>query len=295
MNIFCPQCKKDPSLYFRTRDLNRKISKEMFDYYRCQSCGLIFLWPIPDNLGDYYPKQYYTIPPSLQRLTAGAEGERYKIEIVQRFARHGRLLEIGPAYGSFALLAKNAGFQVEVIEMDGDCCKFLNEVAGIRAINSCDPAEALKDAGPYEVITLWHVIEHLADPWSTLKAMAERLQPGGLLVIAAPNPKAFQFRVLGRFWPHVDAPRHLSLIPLSLLQQETAALGLEAIWSTTSDKGTLGWNKFGWEVFLANFASRGFFRKYFGKIGRTIHKLVTPIERMDGLGSAYTVVFRKRK
>jgi hypothetical protein len=85
----------------------------------------------------------------------------------------------------------------------------------------------------------------------------------------------------------------LSLIPLSLLQKEALSLGLKNIWSTTSDKGTLGWNTFGWEVFFASFASRGFFRKNFQRIGWVISRLLTPIERMNGLGSAYTAVFKK--
>jgi len=292
---FCPQCKKESQLIFHAKDYNRRISKEYFDYYRCQSCELIFLWPIPVNLDIYYPKQYYSIPVSLEQLEARAEGERYKIKIVQSFVSMGRLLEIGPAYGSFTYLAKQAGFEVEAIEMDSECCQFLEDVVGVKAINSDDPSEALKTLEKYDVITLWHVIEHLSDPWSSLERISEKLLPGGILVIAAPNPDAFQFKVLGRFWPHVDAPRHLELIPLPLLMKKMQALGLNALWTTTSDQGTLGWNTFGWEVFFGNISNLRFVNRRLRKIGRLISKVLSPIERMNGRGSAYTAVFLKEK
>ncbi len=292
MSGICPVCKKTSSLYFRVGDVNRRITKEKFDYFRCQSCGLIFV-RIPDNLDAFYPNNYYSIPQSLQQLEAGAKGERYKIEIVKRFAASGRLLEIGPAYGSFAFLAKQEGFVVEAIELDADCCRFLEHVVGVKAINSADPSEALMRAESYDVITLWHVIEHLPNPWSTLTAIAQKLRPGGVLVIAAPNPSAFQFKVLGRYWPHVDAPRHLALIPLPLLKRHLQPLNVYQLWSTTADRGTLGWNIFGWEVFFANMSNRRFLNRRLRKIGRLLSKVMGPFDRMDGRGSAYTVVFKK--
>jgi 2-polyprenyl-3-methyl-5-hydroxy-6-metoxy-1,4-benzoquinol methylase len=202
-------------------------------------------------------------------------------------------LEIGPAYGSFIYLAKEAGFNAEAIEMDPNCCRFISEAIGVKAIQSNDPSVALKGVENYDVIALWHVIEHLPDPWKTLEAISKKLQPGGILVIAAPNPEAFQFRVLGRFWPHVDAPRHLKLIPLSLLDREMLSLELKPVWSTTTDKGTLGWNTFGWMYFFTNFTNLRFIKTELAIIGRIMSIILGPIERMKGLGSAYTVVYQK--
>ncbi len=295
MTGICPICKKETDRYFRAKDYNRKITSEKFNYYRCNSCGLIFLSPLPHDLGKYYPNDYYSIPSSIDEVAKAAEFERYKIDIVQQFAASGRLLEIGPAYGSFLYLAKQAGFDVEAIEMDLKCCKFISETIGVKAIQNNDPIEALKNTAPYNVVALWHVIEHLPDPWKTLKAIFDKLQPGGFLLIAAPNPDAFQFRALGRFWPHVDAPRHVSLIPLPLLAQQMSSLGLKQVWSTTTDTGTLGWNLFGWMYFFTNFTTIRFLKTRLSFIGRIVSILLGPVERMHGLGSAYTVVFQKEK
>jgi len=246
-------------------------------------------------LRKYYPNNYYPIPSSIDDLAKTAEYERYKIDIVRQFTSGGRLLEIGPAYGSFLYLAKQSGFDAEAIEMDANCCTFIREIIGAKVIQSSDPSEALKSVENYNAIALWHVIEHLPDPWKTLEAISCKLQPGGILVIAAPNPEAFQFRMLGRFWPHVDAPRHLELIPQSLLTKKMQSLGLKTVWSTTTDVGTLGWNTFGWEYFFGNFTNLRYVKTGLALMGRILSILLGPIERMKGLGSAYTVVYRREK
>ena len=115
------------------------------------------------------------MPPTLKRLASRAEAERYKVETVRRFVPEGRLLDIGPSYGGFAYLASRAGFEVEVIERDPECCRFLTGVVGVRVAQSADVCAALAALPPYRVITLWQVIEHLPDPWRTLEAAADRL------------------------------------------------------------------------------------------------------------------------
>ncbi len=295
MTATCPLCQRDSQLYFCAKDYNREISQECFHYFRCPSCSLIFLSPIPNDLGKYYPHDYYPIPQSASELAKTADVDQYKIDIVKQFASRGRLLEIGPAYGSFLYLAKQAGFDAEAIEMDADCCSFIREKIGAKAIQSNDPSDVLRDAENYDVIALWHVIEHLPDPWKTLDVISTKLNPGGVLVIAAPNPDAFQFRVLGRFWPHVDAPRHLQLIPLPLLGKQMVSAGLKFLWSTTTDRGTLGWNAFGWSHFFSNFTHRRSLKAGLGKVGTVISIILGPIERRKDSGSAYTAVFKKEK
>jgi 2-polyprenyl-3-methyl-5-hydroxy-6-metoxy-1,4-benzoquinol methylase len=293
LKLSCPFCQRESSLHFRTKDRNRLISEEVFHYYRCPGCGLIFLSPMPEDLGRYYPPDYHAESVTLEQIEAAATHEQYKIELVQRFVKGGRLLEIGPSVGGFCYVAKRAGFEVEAIEMDEQCCRFLEESVGIRAIHSSDTKGALLESGPYDVIALWHVIEHLPDPFETFEVAAARLKPGGILVIAAPNPASFQFRFLRRYWTHVDAPRHVFLIPSERLVERGHELELEPVLVTTTDEGGVGWNKFGWEQSLFNLTRSSGPRHFLRRVGTRLTALAGPFERRDLSGSAYTIVLRK--
>lgn len=295
MTATCPLCGKDASFLFRTKDYNRRVTREDFHYYLCGSCNLIFLWPVPNDLNLYYADQYHVIPSSLAQLSSGAGSERYKIDMVKQLVPSGRLLEIGPGCGGFANIAKQEGFEVEAIEMDAACCRFLEEVVGIPVIHSADVPRALASASPCDAIALWHVIEHLPDPWSTLSVAAEKLLPGGILIVAAPNPDSWQFHVTGRYWPHIDAPRHLVLIPLTLLAERAHSAGLETILTTTTDEGSLFWNRFGWQTVLSNRVSNRYAKTVMHFAGGALGWMLRPIEGVDGRGSAYTAIFRKKQ
>lgn len=289
----CPSCSAPSPLAFLTRDRNHRVDDRSFAYHRCRACGTVFLDPLPDDLGRYYPSGYQSIPASLAELAVWAGHERHKLEVLSAYAPPGRLCEIGPSNGAFAYLAQQAGYTVEAIEMDGACCAFLRDTLGIQVAHTADTVAALASLAPCEAIALWHVIEHLPDPWQTLAAAAGRLKPGGVLILAAPNPAAFQFAVLGGRWAHVDAPRHVRLFPMALLRARLAANGLEQVHATTSDAAARGWDRFGWEHSLRACARRPPPRRLLGIAGRCLAWLAAPLDRRPGRGSAYTMVFRK--
>lgn len=290
-NSLCPLCHGRSYFFLNASDVNRKMINEKFSYYQCRQCGIIFLWPIPANMGDYYPNDYYQRPKSLHALSEAAKQETYKIDIVKRFVFAGRLLEIGPSYGAFAFLAKGAGFNTEVIEMDESCCAYISDKIGIKAICSDRPEESMH--GQYDAIVLWHTIEHVKNPIELLRAVSERLSTGGVLIISAPNPASFQFRVLGKAWTHLDAPRHLNLIPMHVLYGELLKNKMHLEWYSTKDKGAMGWNVFGWVKFFSGFSDNKYLKFALSKIGILVAFVLSPIEQMDRNGSTYTMVFRK--
>lgn len=289
----CPVCSKQGHPHFYTKDYNRRTSGQTFVYHLCSECGLLFLMPVPANLGSYYPSEYYSLPKSLVELDAMAKPEQFKIEMVRRFATGGHLVDIGANTGSFVHLAKMSGFRVDAIEMDGNCCKFLSDVVGVNAICAADVVKGLSQVDCCDVITLWHVLEHLPKWLHVLKAAGTKLRTKGILLIAAPNPDAFQYRVFGSHWAHIDAPRHLQLIPLSLLIREMNMLNLQQVMLTTTDKGSLGYNEFGWGMSLKTYFTFKPFRFGAYLVGRVIAGLLIPLERADVFGSSYTIVFQK--
>lgn len=293
MAIFspCPACAGTCSPVFEATDENRRVSARAFHYVQCTACRLIFLPEFPADLHDYYRGEYYAIPdaPTLKAL---ARKDTNKIDTIRRFVQSGRLLEVGPAFGVFAWQAKDAGFAVGAIEMDPRCCDYLNDTLDIPTVRSDQPHAAIKDMPPHDVIAIWHVIEHLPEPFLFLESAAANLAPGGILVIATPNPQAFQFRLMGRHWPHVDAPRHLTLIPSDLLVRMAGAAGLETVLLTSDDSDARSWNRFGWQRLLMNRVRTRPLQAAAYALGWLISLVFAPWDRHNG--SAYTLVLKKK-
>lgn len=289
----CAVCGGDTDAALTATDRNRRISAARFAYRRCRACSTLQLVGAPADLGRYYPPSYYAFPPDRATLLAAAGAERDKLDLVRPFAAAGRLVEIGPAVGSFVVVMQEAGYDCSAIEMDGACCRFLREVVGVPAHQTDDPATVLASGPPFDVVAMWHVIEHVPNPVRLLAAAAGALSAGGIIVLATPNPDSLQFRLLGTRWAHLDAPRHQFLIPASELARQGRELGLEAALLTTRDPPTRGWNLFGWRESLAAGARRpraGAARRL---VGSVLTRLAAPLERREGQGSTYTLVLRR--
>lgn len=291
----CIHCAATAHLRFSAKDYNRQVSRSEFNYYSCGQCNLLFLDPIPTDLSAYYEEAYYEVPKDEGELRRRAESlQQWKIDLVKDHVGGGRLLEIGPAYGLFAYLAKDAGFDVTVIEMDSRCCDFLRTTVGVTVVENSDTIAALETQPLFDVIVAWQVIEHLPNPWDVLAAAAQHLAPGGVIIIDTPNPNAFQFKVLGKYWTHLDAPRHVMVIPVKLLVDHLSPYGLTPVLLTASDKGANGFNGFGWAFSFKNFFGDTPFGRFTHLFGRVLAKLLIPIERTGWRGSTYTAIFRKQ-
>jgi 2-polyprenyl-3-methyl-5-hydroxy-6-metoxy-1,4-benzoquinol methylase len=291
---YCPFCGASTAPYIiDSRDYNRGVSDARYHYHRCAKCRSVSLINAPEDLDRYYIHGYHEVPADVARIERRVEHERYKIELVKRFMDKGHLLEIGPSWGAFCLLAKRSGFAVEAIERNAECCEFLRKKIQVKALHSEREAEALDLVSTPNVIALWHVIEHMRDPRALLKRAAERLAPGGIAVIATPNPDAWQFRVFGRYWAHLDPPRHICLIPPDALCDQMQSFGLAPVMLTSVDRGSIECDVFGWRQSLSNLFTTPSVRKQVLYWGRLVADIARLVERREGRGSAYTAVFRK--
>lgn len=289
----CPLCGGTTGAAFSTPDRNRALSDEEFHYRRCEDCGAIHLANVPSDLAAFYPGEYFVFP-TIEQLRAEAAGaERYRMEIVRPHAAGSRLVEIGPGNGNFAIQALDAGFDVAAIEADPAACAHLRATLGIEALQSTQPHEALPALGPADVIVAWHVIEHVSRPWELLAAAAATLRPGGVMVLATPNPRAFGLRVLGGRWPHVDAPRHLFLLPHEAVIARGRMLGLEPVRLTATDPGGLHWNAFAWHWLLRRPGPSPLRDGLAHLASRLLAAALAPVERHGLRGAAYTLVLRK--
>jgi SAM-dependent methyltransferase len=288
----CPLCGGSGRHALTAADLNRGIGRERFEYARCSVCGSYFLSPAPVDMSPYYPREYYNLP-SAHELDRLAESQSFVVGLLLDHTEPGRLLEVGPGEGLFARAARNAGFEVTAIEMDPRACEHLRGVVGVQAIESATPEQVIPTLPPSRAIVMWHVIEHLRRPWDVIERAAANLEAGGVLAIATPNPHALQFRLLGRRWAHLDAPRHLFLIPAATLERRCRELGLRLAATSTDDPAGRHWNRFGWEYAMRR-APRS---RPATRTSRALSMLVTralrPIEGRADNGCAYTSIFVK--
>jgi SAM-dependent methyltransferase len=288
----CPLCGCSTEFELTACDRNRGITTDLFDYRRCTGCGVIFLANAPADPGRYYPQHYYDVPAPEQKAQL-LESERYKLGLIRRLSTPGRLVEIGAAYGLFAGLAKDDGFDVTAIEMDERSCAHLESSVGVTAINGDRPQDILPELPPSRVVALWHVLEHLPDPWRVVERAAENLAPGGLLALSTPNPASLQFRLTRARWAHLDAPRHVFLIPPRNLVVKARQLGLRCAVLTSSDPAGLLANHFGWEYAMLKRPTEQGPTRLTSTAARLVETTLAPLERRGTNGSTYTAIFVK--
>jgi len=317
MTTRCSHCGSEATPYLVSKDYNIAITENEFRYFKCTGCGLLFISPVPDDLGRYYPQSYSAYEkPTVDELQLKSGLETSKLKIIQNYVTSGRLLEIGPASGGFAYLAKVSGFEVDCIEMDKNCCEILRDVIQVNAVNSNDIVEAFGGLGHYNVIVMWHVIEHLINPLEVIEVAARHLAPGGILVLATPNPRSIQFKTFKSYWVHLDAPRHLHLIDPAIIAKKVLSCGFQVVSLTTKGEYNSKFNDFAWwEWSIKNMIKRSANRRNIRNSGNAqdannitesiiktiIRNIVTKLfnltvckmQNIEGYGAAYTMVIKK--
>lgn len=179
----------------------------------CQNCGSAHLDPIPSllEIRSFYPVDYYGaktkkfITPIEHLLKSFSV--RTIASASKNLAPGSRLLDIGCGRGVFIHELLERGFEVHGIELD----EFVDDSISNRCtIHVTDSLSSLRFAQEsFDMVILWHVLEHLPNPQETIAEISRILSPGGRLAIAVPNYGSLQARVSRRYWFHLDLPRHI--------------------------------------------------------------------------------------
>jgi SAM-dependent methyltransferase len=291
-SAICPYCGGRSAFDFLAGDWNQHSTEEAFSYYRCDACSLIFVSPALNDLRKYYVHEQYDIPGATEKFDERANTQIWKLDILQRYVSAGTLLELGPATGEFATVARQRGFQPTLIEMDSSCCEFLRRLKH-DVIESSDPEAALDRLGEFDAICAWQVIEHIPRFWSFVEKAACHLKTGGALVISTPNPDSFQARWMGRTWPHADAPRHVYLISPRWFARLAACWRLRIVLCTTTDVGSIGLNYYGWYLWVRNWFV-GFSKPSIDRWAAQLTRAFARWEIAEGKGCSYVLVMIKQ-
>lgn len=253
----CPWCgKSSDKRYLRLKDYF--LSQEEFAIMECLDCGLLFTVPrpAPDEIGKYYQSEEYY---SHQENKKGFIPKIYewvksvnlknKVNMAINDLPQGKLLDIGCGIGDFLCHVKRNGWEVVGIEPSDDAKSIAEKRLGFRPLA---PSESflLPDAS-FDVITLWHVLEHVDDLKFQTREITRLLKPGGRLVIALPNFQSFDCQYFKDKWAAWDVPRHLNHFAPETLKKMICSLGFDY----------LSTKKLVWDAYYISFLSE----RYCGK------------------------------
>jgi len=219
---------------FTAKDYNW-LDSGSFDIVKCRRCGLVHLSPRPEarELSRYYPDLYY----------GGSDsGLSHKIGLIKRYFKPGSVLDIGCGRGFFLGRMKELGWDTRGVELSRGEAETAKQTFNID-VSTKDIAESGFLEGQFDLITLWHSLEHMEDPARILAQAYRFLKKGGSLVVSTPNVSSAQARLFGKMWYHIDAPRHLNLFSASTLKVllERTRFSLKKVNYFVFDHNVYGW------------------------------------------------------
>jgi 2-polyprenyl-3-methyl-5-hydroxy-6-metoxy-1,4-benzoquinol methylase len=199
------------------RDQRPYWLKDSYEIFSCQSCGLLFRGDLPtlSSLKSIYSQSYFTRDDDLgsegydnyvgdaheHRMTA-----RRRLMHLRKMTSPGRLLDVGSAAGFFMDEAREAGWEVQGIDISADMAAWGRERLDLDIKNGWfQTAEYPSYA--FDAVTMWDYIEHSIDPSADLMKAAHILRPGGILMLSTGDAGSIVARLSGRRW-HLLTPRH---------------------------------------------------------------------------------------
>lgn len=211
----CPVCNKsDFTQFISCKDYT--VSRETFIIQSCNSCGLKFTNPRPQGnlLSRYYESDEYV---SHSKNTSGFINSVYyivknysilkKIQLINRLAPKGKILDYGCGTGDFLRACKVSGWDVAGVEPNHGARASAQTLLGTEIHPTIQHRNSQNEN--FNIITLWHVLEHISDLDHTVDLLLGTLKPGGILLIAVPNCNSYDAANYGKFWAAYDVPRHL--------------------------------------------------------------------------------------
>ncbi len=230
----CPICEsKELDLYLQAVD--NLVSKKTFNVVKCKKCDFIFTNPRPDinEISGYYQSEEYIShnenPSSFfDRIYALIRRKNisYKLNLISDFKKeNATLYDYGCGVGSFLSAAQKAGWLVngyEPSEKAGAIAKGL----GVE-IKSLD--ELIEGKKNFDVITLWHVLEHIHDLDGVVEKLKLILKQDGVLVIAVPIADSWDALKYKEAWAALDVPRHLYHFTISSIGQFFRKFGMQIV------------------------------------------------------------------
>lgn len=255
--ISCDLCGSNHSkLLFTNHDRMFPEIKGIYNLFKCEKCGLIFIHPQPSpvELSDHYPSNYSvfeegeqkhlrkvrTLLETFYQYSKIKSGESIFFRLIYFLfiplnpifrttvlIEKGNFLDVGCGIGYFTLVMKYLGmnsYGIEPGEFDDELARQYN----LNIIKGTLPQSDYKNDF-FDVITLNHVLEHVDNPSEVMKELNRILKPGGYLIIATPTSDSLAFKIFGKYWAQIDSPRHLFIFSKEILEEYAKKFGFEVV------------------------------------------------------------------
>ena len=203
-------------------------SGEQFELYSCEDCGFTFTQgvPVEAEIGKYYETPDYISHTDTRKgamnniyhyVRSYMLGRKARLVAKEAHRKTGRLLDIGTGTGYFSDTMVRRGWKVEAVEKSPQAREFAKTHFELEV----KPESALKEFAPasFDVITPWHVMEHLESLNETWETLRELLTEKGVLIVAVPNCSSYDAKRYGEYWAAYDVPRHLWHFTPGTIQQ----------------------------------------------------------------------------
>ena len=200
----CPNC--------GSRENTLVMTEGDFKIVRCNKCSLVYLTNIPDEseiYEDYYEikftKDDYTKDSALPHLAEIYEINEQRLEYLKGVKPGGSLLDVGCGSGLFLRTASREGYETYGIDVSNNALAFAESQFGLNV--GKETLDELVSAGrKFDIVTLWHVLEHFANPVEELKKIKQLLSPGGICLVEVPNFNSIKFKLSKVKWKGGNHP-----------------------------------------------------------------------------------------
>ena len=292
MSKKCPWCDSEKTqLQLWVKD--EFLSKEDFQIYECLQCGLLFTEPRPpkDKIGEYYKsEEYYShqenkkgfIPKLYESIKTLNLKAKYKI--ATKGIKKGKALDIGCGVGDYLHTMETEGWETTGIEPSEEA-KAIAKKRTKAQLYSPEEIGQLKDES-FDLITMWHVLEHVDDLKTEIAHLERLLKKGGRLVLALPNYKSYDANYYKEYWAAYDVPRHLN---------HFCRISIGNIFKNSQ----LKWNetkRVVWDAYYISFMSEQYQRHSLPLLKGAIRGLISNIKaRKTQEWSSLVYIFEKQK
>jgi 2-polyprenyl-3-methyl-5-hydroxy-6-metoxy-1,4-benzoquinol methylase len=215
----CPVCLNPATVPALTgTDFLFETTSRTFTLDSCPACQCLFMDPMPgsDEIAGFYPTQYWWTaakPGTLKRLESIYRRVALSdhVAFITRAARKPEgtdLLDVGCGSGTLLGLMKQRGFRGVGVDFSAEAASLAEAENGVRVVVGSLADAAFLDQS-FDIVTLFHVMEHVANPRNVLAEVFRILRPNGAVVVQVPSIDSWQFKLFGAKWYGLDIPRHV--------------------------------------------------------------------------------------